>query len=107
MFAGPVLDRDDPPYRDIVQLPIEHWKVVIYRLEGRLRYKSFVLTQNLDGLERAVPEFLDAFDTYLVSLDMLEERTSLTFPSLRGLDAPTDLRERGAVLIKDAEQVSW
>ena len=31
LFGGPVLGPDDPPYRG-VQLPVEHWKVVVYRL---------------------------------------------------------------------------
>lgn len=107
VFAGPVLDPNDPPYRGIVHVPIEHWKVVTYRLDGQLKFKCFVLTQDLDGLERALPNFLEAFDTYLVSLDLLEERTALTFPSLHGLTSPTDLRQREFVLVRDADQVDW
>lgn len=107
VFAGPVLNPDDPPYRGIVQLPIEHWKIVIYRLDGQLRYKSFVLTQNLNGLERAVPEFLDAFDTYLVSPDTLEERTGLTFSSLRTLEVPADFQPAEPLLVLDARDVNW
>lgn len=107
VFGGPVLKPDDPPYRGIVQIPIEHWKVVIYRLDGKLRYKSFVLTQNLDGLQRAVPDFLDAFHTYLVSLDMLEQRTALTFSSLRTLEVPADLQPRDPLLVLDARDVNW
>jgi endonuclease G len=107
LFAGPVLDPADPPYRGIVQVPVEHWKVVAYRFEEHLGFKCFVLTQDLNGLERAVPDFLDDFDTYLVPLDLLEDRTSLTFPSLRRHVPPTDLQQRNPVLIEDAEQVSW
>lgn len=107
LFAGPVLNPADPPYRGIVQLPVEHWKVIAYHLEGQLRFKCFILTQDLDGLERALPDFLDGFDTYLVPLDLLEERTSLTFPSLRRHVPPTDLQQRNPVLVEDAEQVSW
>ena len=54
-----------------------------------------------------MPDFLDDFDTYLVPLDLLEERTSLTFPSLRGHAPPTELQQRDPVLVEDAEQVSW
>src|SRR5918995_1139444 len=93
--------------RGIVQLPVEHWKVVVYRLDGQLRFKSFVLTQDLDGLERAVPDFLDDFDTYLVPLGLLEERTGLTFESMRGHAPPTDLQQWDPVLVEDAEQVTW
>lgn len=84
LFAGPVLADDDPFYRDIVQLPREHWKVVVYRMDGQLSFRCFVLSQDLDRLEeRVFPGFLDDFDTYLVPLDLLEERTGLTFLSLR------------------------
>ena len=109
LFAGPVLADDDPLYRDIVQLPREHWKVVVYRMEERLSFKCFVLSQDLDRLgERVFPDFLDDFDTYLVPLDFLEERTGLSFPSLRDAAAPADLREHaGPVLVSDAERVVW
>lgn len=106
LFAGPVLGPADPVYRG-VQLPVEHWKVVVYRLDGRLRAKAFVLTQDLDGLERAVPDFLDDFDTYLVPLDLLEERTGLAFDSLREAAEPDGLRPAGPVLVTDAERVDW
>ena len=106
LFAGPVLDPRDPPYRGI-QLPVEHWKVVVYRLDGRLRAKAFVLTQDLDDLERALPDFLDDFDTWLVPLDLLEERTGLTFPSLRAAVEPDGLRPAGPVLVTDPGQVDW
>lgn len=107
LFAGPVLHPADPLYRGIVQLPVEHWKVVVYRFDGQLRFKSFVLTQDLDGLERAVPDFLDDFDTYLVPLELLAERTGLTFASLRELAPPRDLQRWDPVLVEDAEQVTW
>jgi endonuclease G len=106
LFGGPVLAPDDPPYRG-VQLPVEHWKVVVYRLGGRLRAKAFVLTQDLDGLEGAAPDFLDDFDTWLVPLDLLEERTGLTFPSLREAVEPDEIRPAGPVLVTDAGQVAW
>lgn len=107
LFAGPVLHPDDPPYRGVVHLPIEHWKVVLYRLDGELRFKCFVLSQDLDGLQRAAPDFLEGFDTYLVSLDLLEERTALTFPSLRNLASATDLQRRTPVMVEEAQQVDW
>ncbi len=107
LFAAPVLHPDDPPYRGVVQLPVEHWKVVVYRLDGQLRFKCFVLTQDLDGLQRAAPDFLDDFDTYLVPLDLLEERTGLRFEALRGLAAASDLQQWVPVTVEDAEQVAW
>lgn len=107
VFAGPVLNPDDPPYRGIVQVPIEYWKAVIYRLDGQLRFKCFVLTQDLDGLQPVVPAFLEDFDTYLVALDVLEERTTLTVPSLRGVSERRDPRLPNLVLIQDVDQIDW
>lgn len=109
VFAGPVLAETDPLYRDMIQLPVEHWKVVVYRLDGRLKFKAFVLTQDLGDIgERAMPNFLEDFDTYLVQIDLLEERTGLTFPSLREHGPSADLRPTALpVLIEDVEQVRW
>lgn len=105
LFAGPVLSDDDPPYRDLVQLPREHWKVVAYRLDGEPRFRCFLLSQDLDGV--AELDFLDEFDTYLVPLEMLEARTRLTFPSLRALAAPDPRGVAGPTLVAEVEQVGW
>jgi endonuclease G len=107
LFAGPVLAADDPPYRGVVQLPVEHWKVVVYRLDGQLQSNAFLLSQNLDDLgERATIDFLDDFDTYLVGLDLLEERTGLRFTGLAG--APVEERRTTTpVLVTDPLQIPW
>ena len=108
VFAGPVLANDDPTYRNLVQLPREFWKIVIYRVEEELRFKAFVLTQNLDDIEPVVPDdFLDDFDTYLVGLDLLEARTGLQFPSLRDVPLPAEVRVVEPQLVTDATVVSW
>lgn len=108
LFAGPVLAEDDPVYRDIVQLPREHWKVVAYRIGGQVRLKAFLLTQSLDGLESITREgFLDDFDTYQVSLDLLEERTGLDFTALHGSAGQAELRGVDPMLVTDPEQVTW
>ncbi|WP_336275862.1 DNA/RNA non-specific endonuclease [Nocardioides sp. B-3] len=106
LFAGPVLRDDDPTYRNIVQLPREHWKVVAYRMDGQLRFKCFVLSRDLDRIDERA--FLDGFDAYLVSLDFLEDRTGLTFPSLRENTSPLELRQQDRpVPVTDAEHVDW
>ena len=108
LFAGPVLADDDPLYRDIVQLPREHWKVAVYRMEGQLRFKCFVLTQDLDRLKEVFPDFLDDFDTYLVPLSFLEGRSGLTFASLRDTVSQAELRHQvRPVLVTDAGQIEW
>lgn len=87
VFAGPVLAEDDPPYRGLVQVPRDHWKVVSYHLgdDERPRFRAFLLTQDLDGLEART--FLEDFVTFQVDLADLEARSGLTFASLRGLQA--------------------
>lgn len=105
LFAGPVLRADDPPYRDLVQLPVEHWKVVVYRLDGEPRFRCFVLSQDLDGI--AEIDFLEEFDTYLVPLEILEERTGLSFPSLHAIGSSELRRVEAPVLVDDPAQVDW
>lgn len=83
VFGGPVLADDDPWYRDLVQVPRDHWKVVVYRVADALRSKAFLLTQDLDGLRTA---YLDAFRTYELSLAALAARTGLSFDGLPGAD---------------------
>lgn len=81
VFGGPVLADDDPWYRDLVQLPRDHWKVVVYRLGEALRAKAFLLTQSLDGLRTA---YLDDFVSYELGLAELASRTGLRFDGLPG-----------------------
>ncbi|WP_416957801.1 DNA/RNA non-specific endonuclease [Nocardioides sp. T5] len=111
VFAGPVLADADPSYRDLVQLPREFWKVVVYRVVDELRFKAFLLTQNLDGIEPLLPdvddEFLDDFDTYLVGLDVLEDRTGLTFDGLRDVAGPAGLRSASPQLVTAVEDIDW
>ena len=43
-----MLGADDPQYRGLVQVPREHWKVILHRLDDELRFHCFVLTQQID-----------------------------------------------------------
>ena len=90
-----------------MQLPVEHWKIVAYRVNGILRFKAFLLTQNLDGLEKSAPDFLDDFDTYLVSLDTLQTRTGLRFDDLRVGATQIDLLPVAPMIVTDPTQVPW
>jgi endonuclease G len=112
VFAGPVLADADPTYRNLVQLPREFWKVVIYRVDDELRLKAFLLTQNLDGIEALAPDdpedqFLDDFDTYLVGLDVLEDRTGLMFSGLRDVASPAGLRPLSPRLVRSVNDIDW
>ncbi|MFQ6171079.1 DNA/RNA non-specific endonuclease [Oryzobacter sp. R7] len=117
LFGGPVLGADDPPYRGLVRIPREHWKVVVYRLDGALRYRCFLLTQQVDPDLRGAVGYLDEFDTWALPLPDLASRTGLTFPGLTGAtgdparadaDTPVDAgREDGARLVLSALDVRW
>ena len=107
LFGGPVLAADDPAYRDLVQVPREHWKVVVYRLDDTLRFRCFVLTQQIDPDLRPATGYLDAFDTYAVSLADLGTRTGLAFPGLAVEGVRDALTAPGPVLVTDALDVTW
>ncbi|MGB7819697.1 MAG: DNA/RNA non-specific endonuclease [Ornithinibacter sp.] len=108
LFGGPVLSPDDPPYRDLVLVPREHWKVVVYRMDGELRFRCFLLTQQIDPDPRAAVGYLDDFDTYAVSIADLEDRTGLAFPGLRGGMSALDVHRRHEpVLVRDAGDLAW
>jgi endonuclease G, mitochondrial len=83
VFGGPVFAEDDPVYRG-VRLPREYWKALAFRENDRLKARAFLLTQNLDRLERLD---LDEFRVFQVSVPDLEVRTGLRFPEvLRAAD---------------------
>jgi endonuclease G len=74
VFGGPILGANDPVYRG-VQVPLEFWKTLVYRVDAALRARSFLLTQSLTGVEPVSP--LDEFRTYEIPLADLEARTGL------------------------------
>lgn len=77
-------------------------------MDGELRCKAFVLSQRLVLARWDEQAFLDDFDTYLVPLDMLEERTGLTFAGLWADVRAAELRQPGGpVLVEEAGQVDW
>lgn len=80
VFGGPVLADGDPSYRDLVLLPRSFWKIVVYRVEEQLRYRAFLLTQDLDDLG-----FLGEYATYQVGLADLADRTGVDFSGLADL----------------------
>jgi endonuclease G len=55
VFAGPVLDPRDPPYRGI-QVPLRFWKVVAFVHDGALAATGYLLDQTplVDDLGRAL-----------------------------------------------------
>ena len=57
VFAGPVLDPADPPYRGI-QIPLRFWKVVAFVQDGALAATGYILDQTplVDDLDAALAE---------------------------------------------------
>lgn len=78
VFGGPVFEESDPSYRGF-QIPRSFYKVLAFVEGGKLKAKAFLLTQNLDRLERLD---LDQFRVYQVSLEEIEQRCQFTFPDV-------------------------
>ncbi|WNV82700.1 DNA/RNA non-specific endonuclease [Umezawaea sp. Da 62-37] len=76
--GGPVFAADDRVFRSVA-LPREFWKVITFTVDGELRTRAFLLTQNLDQLEALD---LDEFRVFQVAVAELEERTGLRFPAV-------------------------
>ena len=79
VFAGPVFRTDDRMYRGVA-LPSEYWKMLVFREEGVLKARVFLLTQDLEQLRAVLA--LDEFRVYQITLAELEERTQLRFPTV-------------------------
>ncbi|MDX3452713.1 DNA/RNA non-specific endonuclease [Streptomyces sp. ME02-8801-2C] len=77
VFGGPVFQDDDHVFRG-VKIPREFWKVITYTERGELKAKAFVLTQNLVQIESLD---LEEFRVFQVTLDEIEERARVRFPS--------------------------
>lgn len=108
LFGGPVLAADDPPYRDLVQVPREYWKVIAYRMEEELRFRCFLLTQQIDPVRGAAPGYLDTFDAYALSLTDLESRTGLSFPGLHESMSAFDVESPSRPeVVTDARLLTW
>ncbi|WP_406123699.1 DNA/RNA non-specific endonuclease [Streptomyces canus] len=77
VFGGPVFQDDDRVYRRL-KISRAFWKVIAFVEHGELKAKGFLLTQNLDQLEALD---LDEFRVFQVTLDEIEERAHIRFPT--------------------------
>ncbi|MCH6200011.1 DNA/RNA non-specific endonuclease [Aquiflexum sp. LQ15W] len=83
VFGGPVFREDDRNYRG-VKIPREFFKAIVYKENGKLKVKAFLLTQNLNQLEFLG---LAEFKVYQVGLPEIEDRCEFTFPNeLKSVD---------------------
>lgn len=75
IMGGRIFNDSDREFRGF-RIPVEFFKTVLYERNGKLGTRSFVLTQDLGGLE-----FLDLerFKTYEVAPEEIEARCSFKF----------------------------
>jgi len=91
IFNGPVLEDDDPSYRDI-QLPRTFWKVVAFIRsdDGKLSASGYLLTQAdlLTGdLKERIEGIFDDWNGFQVRISEIERMTGLSFRQLAANDA--------------------
>ena len=80
IVGGCIFSENDREYRGF-KIPVEFFKTILYEKDGVLRTKSFVLTQDLSGLE-----FLDLelYKTFEVGPREIERKCSFKFdPAIR------------------------
>ncbi len=89
VFTGPVMREDDRSYRDLVQLPLEFWKVavLVHESNGELAAAGYVLSQGemIKNITEAAFVFGE-FRTYQVPISLIEATTGLDFGRLRDHD---------------------
>ena len=95
VFAGPVLDPADPPYRGI-RIPLRFWKVVAFVQDGQLAATGYLLDQTplVDDLDAALAGAeaagtappLGAFRTFQVPIADIAALTGVVLDQLALVD---------------------
>src|SRR4051794_22942780 len=94
VFAGPVLDPADPPYRGI-QIPLRFWKVAAFLQDGALAATGYLLDQTplVDDLGAALEETvpgqlppLGPFRTFQVPIADIAALTGVVLDQLLAAD---------------------
>jgi endonuclease G len=95
VFAGPVLDPADPPYRGI-QVPLRFWKIVAFVQDGALAATGYLLDQSpqVDDLTAVLEEAaaagepppLGAYRTFQVPIADLAAMTGVELGQLVAVD---------------------
>lgn len=85
VFTGPVFRPDDFPYRNLVQIPAEFWKVIVVRKNNR-RLSATAYLQSQKNLLRDLEFAYGAYRTYQVPILQIENLTGLSFSRLRRYD---------------------
>ncbi|TFV67842.1 UNVERIFIED_ORG: DNA/RNA non-specific endonuclease [Bacillus sp. AZ43] len=90
VFAGPVLDPSDPPYRGI-QVPLRFWKVVAFVQDGALAATGYLLDQtplvgDLEAAAAGEAPPLGPFRTFQVPVADIAALTGVDLDQLAGVD---------------------
>ena len=105
VFGGPVFQPGDQVYRG-VGLPSEYWKLIVFKENGVLKARAFLLTQDLDQLRVALA--LDEFRVYQVSVGELEQRTQLNFAEpVRLADDQVAIRTEERAPLSAIADIKW
>ncbi|MDL9935956.1 DNA/RNA non-specific endonuclease [Gordonia sp. ABSL1-1] len=116
VFGGPIFGPRDIPYRDLVRIPIDFWKIITFVEADVLKARAFVLTQDIDvGAEvvtaaGAAPDVFAPFATFEVTIADVEARSGLTFPQLRAALGPAEPGEEaagGPRRLADVADIAW
>lgn len=99
VFGGPVLSDADPMHRGVA-VPVEHWKIICYAVDGTLRARAFLFAQQVEPVLK-----LDGFAAWQVEIGVIAERTELIFPDMLGA-APTARPQPPRPLSSTAE-IDW
>ena len=84
--------------------------MVIYAVDGSLRFRAFVLTQDITEAGFRRLDYLAEFQTYQVDLADLEQRTTLSLANLRTVVDDRQLRKarlENPIHVTDVTGIAW
>jgi len=103
VFGGPIFSPDDRIYRGI-KIPQEFFKVIVYVESDSLRSKGFILTQNLNQLEKFDWEQFEVFEATLTEI---EKRCGFRFAkNLRDSDRFVELLGKQTESLDDRKPIA-
>lgn len=89
VFAGPIFGKNDPEYRQLIQIPLAFWKVVVMLSDDKkLSATGYILKQEgpIRDAIRAEEAVLGDFNNYQVPISYISEKTKLGFGNLINAD---------------------
>lgn len=89
VFAGPIFGKNDPMYRQLIQIPLAFWKVVVMLSDDKkLSATGYILKQEgpIRDVIRAEEALLGDFNNYQVPISYISQKTKLGFGNLINAD---------------------